>query len=85
MREGFVTTLFGRKCRLPGINDRNPARRAFQERAAINAPIQGAAADVIKRAMIPMQGALEALRPAGPDAAPGARRAGVRGARGGSR
>ena len=58
--EGFVTTLFGRKCRLPGINDRNPARRAFQERAAINAPIQGAAADVIKRAMIPMQDALEA-------------------------
>ena len=58
--EGFVTTLFGRKCRLPGINDRNPARRAFQERAAINAPIQGAAADVIKRAMIPMQGALKA-------------------------
>ena len=58
--EGFVTTLFGRKCRLPGINDRNPARRAFQERAAINAPIQGAAADVVKRAMIPMQGALEA-------------------------
>ena len=58
--EGFVTTLFGRKCRLPGINDRNPARRAFSERAAINAPIQGAAADVIKRAMIPMQSALEA-------------------------
>ena len=58
--DGFVATLFGRKCRLPGINDRNPARRAFQERAAINAPIQGAAADVIKRAMIPMQGALEA-------------------------
>ena len=58
--EGHVTTLFGRKCRLPGINDRNPAKRAFSERAAINAPIQGAAADVIKRAMIPMQGALEA-------------------------
>ena len=58
--DGFVTTLFGRKCRLPGINDRNPARRAFSERAAINAPIQGAAADIIKRAMIPMQGALEA-------------------------
>ena len=58
--EGFVTTLFGRKVRLPGINDRNPARRAFSERAAINAPIQGAAADVIKRAMIPMQGALKA-------------------------
>ena len=58
--EGFVTTLFGRKCRLPGINDRNPARRAFSERAAINAPIQGAAADVIKRAMIPLQAALDA-------------------------
>jgi len=58
--EGFVTTLFGRKCRLPGINDRNPARRAFSERAAINAPIQGAAADIIKRAMIPMQAALAA-------------------------
>ena len=57
--QGFVTTLFGRKCRLPGINDRNPAHRAFQERAAINAPIQGSAADVIKRAMIPMQAALE--------------------------
>ena len=57
---GCVTTLFGRKCRLPGINDRNPAHRAFQERAAINAPIQGAAADIIKRAMIPMQAALEA-------------------------
>ena len=60
--DGFVTTLFGRKCRLPGINDRNPARRAFSERAAINAPIQGAAADIIKRAMIPLQGALEERR-----------------------
>ena len=60
--DGFVTTLFGRKCRLPGINDRNPARRAFSERAAINAPIQGTAADIIKRAMIPMPGALETER-----------------------
>ena len=55
-----MTTLFGRKVRLPGINDRNPARRAFSERAAINAPIQGTAADIIKRAMIPMQRALDA-------------------------
>ena len=60
--DGFVTTLFGRKCRLPGINDRNPAHRAFQERAAINAPIQGAAADIIKRAMIPLPRALEERR-----------------------
>ena len=56
---GFVTTLFGRKIHMPGIKDKNPARRAFSERAAINAPIQGSAADIIKRAMIRVPRALE--------------------------
>ena len=45
-------TLFGRKCHFPRINASNPSERAFNERAAINAPIQGSAADIIRRAMI---------------------------------
>ena len=55
---GYVETLFGRRVHLTGINDRNPAKRGFAERQAINAPLQGAAADIIKRAMIRMPGAL---------------------------
>jgi DNA polymerase I len=49
---GYVTTLFGRVCATPEIRSGNPARRGYAERAAINAPIQGSAADIMKRAMI---------------------------------
>jgi len=55
---GFVTTLFGRRCHVGGITDKNPMTRGFSERAAINAPIQGGAADIIKRAMVRLPGAL---------------------------
>ncbi len=55
---GYVMTAFGRRVHTPGIADKNPARRGFYERAAINAPLQGAAADIIKRAMIRVPGAL---------------------------
>jgi DNA polymerase-1 len=53
-----VTTLFGRKCHYPDIVNSNPSIRAFNERAAINARLQGTAADIIRRAMIRMEGAL---------------------------
>ena len=56
---GYVETIFGRRCHIASINDKNGMRRSFGERAAINAPIQGAAADVIRRAMIRMPDALE--------------------------
>ncbi|MBM3622126.1 MAG: DNA polymerase I [Alphaproteobacteria bacterium] len=57
---GYVVTPYGRKIHLTGINDKNPARRGFSERAAINAPLQGGAADIIKRAMIALPGAMKA-------------------------
>lgn len=56
--KGYVETIFGRKIHIGSINDKNGMHRAFGERAAINAPIQGSAADVIRRAMIKMPGAL---------------------------
>ena len=57
--KGYVETIFGRKIHVGSINDKNGMRRSFGERAAINAPIQGSAADVIRRAMIQMPGALK--------------------------
>jgi DNA polymerase-1 len=56
--KGYVTTLFGRVCHYPGIRSPNPQERAGVERQAINAPIQGTAADIIRRAMIRMEDAL---------------------------
>lgn len=56
---GYVETIFGRRAHYPDINASNGAMRAFNERAAINAPIQGSAADIIRRAMIRMEPALQ--------------------------
>lgn len=56
--KGYVETIFGRRINYPEIRSSNPSVRAFNERAAINAPIQGSAADVIRRAMIKMEPAL---------------------------
>ena len=50
--QGYVETVFGRRLYLPEINSRNNQRRQYAERTAINAPMQGTAADIIKRAMI---------------------------------
>ena len=61
---GYVETLFGRRLYLPDINASNMQRRQGAERAAINAPMQGTAADIIKRAMIDVDGWLQREKPA---------------------
>ena len=55
---GLVETIFGRKMHFPAIDSKNPSERAFVERQSINAPIQGSAADIIRRAMTRMDAAL---------------------------
>jgi len=57
-KHGYVLTPFGRRCWIPGIADKNAARRGYAERQAINAPLQGGAADIIKRAMVKLPAAL---------------------------
>jgi DNA polymerase I len=61
-RNGYVTTLFGRKCHYPEIKASNASHRAFNERAAINARLQGSAADIIRRAMTRVEDALAAKK-----------------------
>ena len=61
-KHGYVLTLFGRKCHYPDITASNPSIRAFNERAAINARLQGTAADIIRRAMTRMDAALTAAK-----------------------
>jgi len=60
--KGAVETIFGRVCHFPAVASKNPSERAFVERQAINAPIQGSASDIIRRAMIRMEDALAAAR-----------------------
>ena len=61
--KGYVETVFGRRLYLPEINARNAQRRQYAERSAINAPMQGTAADIIKRAMITVHDWLQSERP----------------------
>jgi DNA polymerase-1 len=58
-KHGYVLTLFGRKCHYPDIGASNASIRSFNERAAINARLQGSAADIIRRAMVRMDDALK--------------------------
>ena len=58
-KQGYVSNIFGRRIHLRGINDKNFSIRSFQERAAINAPIQGSAADIIRLAMIKINKIIE--------------------------
>ena len=80
-RTEYTETMLGRRRYLPDLMSDNRQRREMAERMALNAPIQGSAADIIKVAMLDVERALDAAGHAEPDAAAGARRAGLRGRR----
>ncbi len=61
-KNGYVSNIFGRRIHLRGINDKNFSVRSFQERAAINAPIQSSAADIIRLAMIELHGLIKSKK-----------------------
>ena len=78
-RTGFTETIMGRRRYLPDLTSDNRQRREMAERMALNAPIQGSAADIIKVAMLNVDARDREAGPALADAAPGPRRARVRG------
>ncbi len=71
---GYTETLMGRRRYLPDLNSDNRQRREMAERMALNAPIQGSAADIVKIAMLRVDAALTEARLRVPHAAPGTRR-----------
>ena len=81
-REGSVRTLFGRMRPIPDIESRNPNQRGFAERTAINTPLQGTAADLIKLAMIALDRKLDRAQAEDAHGPAGPRRAPLRGAAG---
>ena len=74
-QQGYVETLFGRRLYIPDINAKNAQKRQYAERTAINAPMQGTAADIIKKAMIAVDGWIQGLHsPLSPTPLPGGER-----------
>ena len=71
-RDGFVRNLFGRKRPIPDLLSKNPNLRGFAERTAVNTPLQGTAADLIKIAMLRLEREMRGRGLAGEDAAAGA-------------
>ena len=83
-KTGFTETVLGRRRYLPDLTSDNRQRREMAERMALNAPIQGSAADLVKVAMLGVDRALTRRGAGQPDAAAGPRRAGARGGAGGA-